>query len=88
VGGAPAQPIDDNHLHVNPYPNVGGPGQPRVCEAGNEPYIKGQSVIGNVPAGIGTKHETTKRQENLYGQEYPAQTLEALGLKSSKGAKK
>jgi virulence factor Mce-like protein len=80
--------INDNHLHINPYPNVGGPGQPLECEAGNEPYKEGETVIGNVPGNVGTKTEATKREQNLYSETYPAQTLEALGLKSSKGAKK
>ena len=26
----------DNHLHINPYPNTASPGQPKECEAGNE----------------------------------------------------
>jgi hypothetical protein len=39
-----------NHLHINPYPNVGAPGQPKgVCEAGNEVYVPGKTVIGNPP---------------------------------------
>lgn len=80
--------INDNHLHINPYPNVGGAGQPLECEAGNEPYKEGEAVIGNVPGNVGTKHEVTKREENLYSEKYPPQTLEALGLTSSKGAKK
>ncbi len=88
VGGLPPTPIDNNHLHVNPYPNVGGPGQPLECEAGNEPYAKGTAVIGNVPGNLGTKHEATTREQNLYGEKYPSSTLEALGLTSSKGAKK
>ena len=47
---APADgPTADNHLHVNPYPNTAAPGQPKECEAANEPYIPGQTVIGNVP---------------------------------------
>jgi len=88
VGGQAPKPVDDNHIHVNPYPNVGGPGQPLECEAGNEPYTPGQAVIGNVPGNVGTKHEQTTREQDLYGEKYPSQTLEALGLKSSKGSKK
>jgi virulence factor Mce-like protein len=88
TGGVAPIPIDNNHLHVNPYPNVGGPGQPVECEAGNEPYLKGQAVIGNVPGNLGTKHEETSREDNLYGEKYPGTTLQALGLASSKGAKK
>jgi virulence factor Mce-like protein len=46
---APADgPTEDNHLHTNAYPNTAAPGQPRECEAGNEPYLSGQTVIGNV----------------------------------------
>jgi ABC-type transporter Mla subunit MlaD len=46
---APANgPNPDNHLHTNPYPNTGSPGQPGECEAGNEPYPEGRTVIGNV----------------------------------------
>jgi virulence factor Mce-like protein len=46
---APANgPTEDNHLHTNPYPNTAAPGQPRECEAGNEPYASGRTVIGNV----------------------------------------
>jgi virulence factor Mce-like protein len=88
AGGQAPKPIDDNHVHVNPYPHVGGPGQPLECEAGNEPYTPGQAVIGNVPGNVGTKHETTTREQNLFSETYPTSTLEALGLKSSKGAKK
>jgi len=48
---APANgPSPDNHLHTNPYPSTGSPGQPAECEAGNEPYPVGRTVIGN-PAG-------------------------------------
>ncbi|HWM12814.1 MAG TPA: hypothetical protein VNO82_25870, partial [Solirubrobacteraceae bacterium] len=46
---APANgPTVENHLHTNPYPNTAAPGQPRECEAGNEPYLAGRTVIGNV----------------------------------------
>jgi hypothetical protein len=53
---APADgPTDlENFLHYNPYPNTAAPGQPRECEAGNEPYAVGQQVIGNVPGNQGT----------------------------------
>jgi len=43
-----------NFLHINPYPNTAAPGQPRECEAGNEDFITGQPVIGNVPGNQGT----------------------------------
>jgi hypothetical protein len=43
-------------------------------------------VIGNVPGNVGTKHESTERKQNLYGETYPTATLEALGLTGSKTA--
>jgi hypothetical protein len=47
---APANgPTESNHLHTNPYPNTAAPGQPRECEAGNEDFLVGQTVTGNVP---------------------------------------
>jgi virulence factor Mce-like protein len=46
-----------NFLHVNPYPNTAAPGQTRECEAGNEGWLPGQTVIGNVPGNQGTGTE-------------------------------
>ncbi len=81
--------VDNNHLHFNPYPNVAGPGQPKVCEAGNEKFIPFQTVVGNVPGATGTTHDETKRSQNLNGLEYPSATLRDLGIQSSsKGTKK
>jgi virulence factor Mce-like protein len=60
-GGVAAGPANGgssdvrNFLHINPYPNTAAPGQPRECEAGNEPYLVGQQVIGNVPGNQGTE---------------------------------
>jgi ABC-type transporter Mla subunit MlaD len=55
---APANgPTEANHLHTNPYPNTASPGQPRECESGNEPYLKGRTVIGNVS---GTQQDSTE----------------------------
>ncbi len=55
---APADgPTEDNHLHTNPYPHTRAPGQPRECEAGNEPYASGETVIGNV---AGTQRGSTE----------------------------
>jgi hypothetical protein len=52
---APANgPKKINHLHYNPYPNTAAPGQPRECEAGNETYAAGQTVIGNLAGNQGT----------------------------------
>jgi virulence factor Mce-like protein len=58
--GPSSAPADDptnpaNHLHANPYPNAAAPGQTRECEAGNEPYAVGKTVIGNVPGNQGTQ---------------------------------
>jgi virulence factor Mce-like protein len=46
-----------NHLHSNPYPNTASPGQTQECEAGNESYAAGKTVIGNVAGNQGTKTE-------------------------------
>jgi hypothetical protein len=53
-------PQVENHLHANPYPNTAAPGQTRECEAGNERFASGQTVIGNVPGSQGT---TTSGQQ-------------------------
>jgi hypothetical protein len=50
-------PLEANHLHTNPYPNTASPGQPRECEAGNEPYLSGQNVVGN---SAGTQQALTE----------------------------
>jgi virulence factor Mce-like protein len=76
---------DNNHVHVNPYPNVAGPGQPQLCEAGNETYLEGKAVIGNLPANsVANKRELTTRGQDLRGEPYPAATLKALGLVKAK----
>jgi phospholipid/cholesterol/gamma-HCH transport system substrate-binding protein len=50
-----------NHLHYNPYPNTGAPGQPNGCEAGNEKYVKGKTVIGNTSVwGTTTRGQVEK----------------------------
>ncbi|HXS47852.1 MAG TPA: MlaD family protein [Solirubrobacterales bacterium] len=52
---APANgPEGRNHLHFNPYPDTGAPGQSRDCEAGNERFEPGQTVIGPSPQVWGT----------------------------------
>jgi hypothetical protein len=54
---APANgPGRHNHLHVNMYPNTAAPGQGE-CEAGNERYATGQTVIGNTPGNQGLATE-------------------------------
>lgn len=49
ANGGPAGTDQRNFLHSNPYPLTAAPGQPRSCEAGNEIFLKGKKVIGNVP---------------------------------------
>jgi ABC-type transporter Mla subunit MlaD len=52
---APANgPTTDNHLHANTYPNTAAPGQEKECEAGNEDYVIGKTLVGNVPGNQGT----------------------------------
>ncbi|HWO84696.1 MAG TPA: MlaD family protein [Solirubrobacterales bacterium] len=48
-----------NHLHYNPNPQTAAPGQNKVCEAGNERYVKGETIIGHSPELWGT---TTRGQ--------------------------
>jgi ABC-type transporter Mla subunit MlaD len=62
---APANgPDRANFLHANPYPNTAAPGQsPRECEAGNEPFIVGEQVIGNVPGDQGIETEGQLRSQ-------------------------
>ncbi len=47
----PAGPGYDrsNFLHSNPMPYTAAPGQPKMCAAGNEQFLAGRTVIGNVP---------------------------------------
>jgi len=53
---APANgPTVENHLHANVYPNTAAPGQTRECEAGNENFLLGKTIVGNVPGNQGTK---------------------------------
>lgn len=79
--------INNDFVHVNPYPNVAGPGQPRLCEAGNETFKQGIVVAGNAPPGGATNNrELTTREQNLFGEKYPSATLRALGL--GKGGKR
>jgi virulence factor Mce-like protein len=61
-GGGPDQL---NYLHTNPYPNTASPGQPNECEAGREPYLLGQKVVGNVPGNQGTHTDPTTRDPSV-----------------------
>lgn len=81
--------VDNNHVHANPYPNVAGPGQPKVCEAANESYERGKAVLGNLPAAsVATNKELTSRDQNMFGEKYPSATLKDLGLATPTKAKK
>lgn len=54
---APANgPNLKNHLHYNPYPRTGQDG---ICEAGNERYTPGKTIIGHAPElwGTSTRNE-------------------------------
>lgn len=57
-------PTEANHLHTNPYPNTAAPGQPRECEAGNEPYLRGRTVTSNVPGTQQARTEGYGRDSN------------------------
>jgi virulence factor Mce-like protein len=62
---APANgPNQDNYLHSNPYPNTASPGQTKECEAGNENFLSGRQVIGNVPGNQGTSTEKTTKSSD------------------------
>jgi hypothetical protein len=37
-----------------PVPEHGAPGQTKECEAGNEDFVVGKTVVGNVPGNQGT----------------------------------
>jgi ABC-type transporter Mla subunit MlaD len=76
--------IDSNRLHVNPYPNVSGPGQPQVCEAGKQGFVPAQVSIGNLPAAkVTSGTEFTSRNGNLFGDPYSAAQQKDLGIATS-----
>jgi virulence factor Mce-like protein len=62
-GGGPRS--KENHLHYNPYPRTAAPGQGGVCEAGNEKYIAGKTIIGRSPQlwGSSTFNEELLEEE-------------------------
>jgi virulence factor Mce-like protein len=81
--------IDNNHVHLNPYPNVAGPGQAKLCEAANEKYEIGKLLDGNVAAAnVAKNRELTGREQNLFGEKYPSATLRDLGLVKPKTSSK
>ncbi|HLI32926.1 MAG TPA: MlaD family protein [Solirubrobacteraceae bacterium] len=84
---------NSNFLHVNPYPNVAGPGQPALCEAGNEIYSTGNPNATGTPfighaARSEDLRERTRRSQSLFEETYPPATLRALGIRASKKGKK
>jgi virulence factor Mce-like protein len=84
-GTGTAGTVDRNFLHVNPYPQVAGPGQSQICEAGNETFEAGKDVVGRLPAAsVTTNREITSREENLYGEKYSPAQLKALGIATPK----
>ena len=54
---APANDPNDreNHVHFNPNPQTAAPGQGNVCEAGNEKFATGKTVIGHAADLWGTE---------------------------------
>lgn len=79
----PGPIIENNHLHYTPYPNVAGPGQPKECEAANQVYQVGKTVIGPTSTSLGTLHDVTKRSENAFGEKYPRSTLKRFPSEGS-----
>jgi virulence factor Mce-like protein len=81
-------PILNNYLHSNSYPNTAGPGQPQLCEAGNETFIREKTIIGNLPASDVTgNRELSTRETNLFGAKYLPPTLKALGVQQASAKK-
>lgn len=66
-----------NHLHFNPFPKTAAPGQDEICEAGNENYVFGQTVIGNAPEVWGT--ETRGQVESKEEEAKKAEEEKASG---------
>jgi virulence factor Mce-like protein len=79
-------PVDSNHLHYNAYPDA------ETCEAGNEEFEPGTTVVGKAPRTKGSETEPLERKYELFGGEYSEATQKALGITkkskpSSKGKK-
>jgi virulence factor Mce-like protein len=83
LASAPASGPKGNHLHFNPLPQTGAPGQANVCEAGNEIYKPGQTVIGNVSETFGTttrgQIETKAEKQQKAAEEKKAEESEEGG---------
>lgn len=50
----------DSFLHSDPYPYTAAPGQPDECEAGNEKYVPGRTVIGAAPVNMDGTEQTER----------------------------
>jgi virulence factor Mce-like protein len=69
---APADgPGNWNHLHFNPYPNTAAPGQPKECEAGNEIFQQGRTMIGNAPGPLITKTDGQRGANARFARSSP-----------------
>ena len=75
----PASGPESNYLHTNPYPNTPGSGRPNECEAGNEPWLPGRTVIGTVPGNQGTTTERARRAVGPSGRPSNAIPVDQVG---------
>jgi hypothetical protein len=51
--------------------------------------VPGKLTVGNLPASdVTNNREITNREDNLFGEKYPAATLKALGLAKPASTKK
>jgi ABC-type transporter Mla subunit MlaD len=67
-GGPDVTNSSRNFLHYNGYPNAAGPGQERECEAANERYTGGRTVIGNLPGSQGTSTDEQAVEQEEEGR--------------------
>lgn len=63
ANGGPEPDGRKNHLHYNPFPQTAAPGQNEVCEAGNEKYKAGATVIGHAAELYGTTTRGPQAEE-------------------------
>ncbi|HVQ60146.1 MAG TPA: MlaD family protein [Solirubrobacterales bacterium] len=63
AAAAASGPERANFLHFNPNPNTGAPGQPNGCEAGNEKYDVGNTVVGQATSVFGTTTRGLEQDE-------------------------
>ena len=58
---------EDSFLHATPYPNTAAPRQERECEAGNEAFASGSTVVGHAPGNQGVATESTSDDNEADG---------------------